>query len=141
MKPPLPILLLSSLLVVASPSFGANAIERSDISADIGYAEVVRAGDYIYISGNVGWGKMSDAVKIAYDSLGKLLAKNGVTFADVVKENVYTTDLDALKANNNIRLPYYNGVYPAATWVQVDRLFNPDFVIEVELVVYAPQKK
>jgi len=117
----------------------ASCVERSEVNNEIGYAEVVRAGDFVYISGNVGWGKMPDAVKIAYDSLEKLLKQHGLSFKDVVKENVYTTDLDALKANYAIRNAYYGGAYPAATWVQVDRLFEPGFVIEVELIAYAPQ--
>ena len=113
-------------------------MERFDVSSDIGYSEVVRAGDFIYISGNVGWGPMPEAVRHAYESLDALLKKQGLTFADVVKENVYTTQLDAFKAANPERLKFYNGKYPAATWVQVDRLFNPDIVVEVELVAYAP---
>ena len=124
----------------AAHGLSAAAIERTDVNKDIGYAEVVRAGDYVYISGNVGWGSMPDAVKTAYDSLGKLLKVQGLSFKDVVKENIYTTDLDALKANEAVRNTYYDGTFPAATWVQVNRLFDPSFVIEVELVAYAPRE-
>lgn len=132
--------ILSSLAMFSSvtPSF-AGDIERSRVSEDIGYAEVVRAGDYVYISGNVGWGEMPDAVRMTYTSLGKLLAEQGLSFKDVVKENVYTTNLDALKECYSIRNSYYDSVYPAATWVQVDRLFQPEFVLEVELVAYSPR--
>jgi 2-iminobutanoate/2-iminopropanoate deaminase len=133
------ILLTAIALLSAAQGTFAAPIERAEVDSNIGYAEVVRAGDYVYISGNVGWGKMPDAVKIAYDSLDKLLKAHGLTFKDVVKENIYATDIDALKASNALRNTYYGGVYPAATWVQVNRLFNPDIVIEVELVAYAPQ--
>ena len=134
--------LLFGVLAVlfAAHGLSAAAIERTDVNKDIGYAEVVRAGDYVYISGNVGWGTMPDAVKTAYDSLGKLLKAQGLSFKDVVKENVYTTDLDALKANQALRNTYYGETFPAATWVQVNRLFDPSFVIEVELIAYAPRE-
>ena len=132
------VLALCALLFSANGLF-AGCIERSQVSQDIGYAEVVRAGDYVYISGNVGWGTMPEAIKLSYDSLEKLLKEQGLTFKDVVKENLYTTDIEAMKANNALRLAYYNGVYPAATWVQVNRLFNEGIILEVELVAYAPK--
>jgi enamine deaminase RidA (YjgF/YER057c/UK114 family) len=132
---------IASVFATTLQAAETSRIERNKVDADIGYSEVVRAGDYVYISGNVGWGAMPDAVKIAYDSLEKLLKENGLTFADVVKENVYTTDLEALKAARGIRSAYYAGIFPAATWVQVDRLYNEGIVIEVELIAYAPVKK
>ncbi|HNX05377.1 MAG TPA: Rid family hydrolase [Opitutales bacterium] len=125
----------------AAADCASPGIERREANADIGYCEVVRAGDFVYISGNVGWGAMPDAVKRAYDSLGRLLGENGLSFADVVKENVYTTDMEALKAARSIRNAYYGETFPAATWVQVDRLFNEGLVLEVELVAYAPRNK
>ncbi len=133
----IPFLSSLALLSTVTASY-AGGIERFQVSEDIGYSEVVRAGDYVYISGNVGWGEMPDAVRTTYGSLGKLLAAQGLSFKDVVKENVYTTNLDALKGCYSIRNSYYEGVYPAATWVQVERLFQPEFVLEVELVAFAP---
>lgn len=114
-------------------------VDRSDVNTEIGYAEVVQAGDYLYFSGNVGAGEMPDAVRAAYNSLGSLLAERGLSFKDVVKETVYTTNLDAFKENRSVRKVYYDGVYPASTWVQVARLYEPEFVVEVELIVYSPR--
>jgi enamine deaminase RidA (YjgF/YER057c/UK114 family) len=141
--------LLSSacLLAACNPSDNqslpppAPAIERQEVSVDIGYCGAVRVGDKLYISGCVGWGAMPDAVRIVYNNLERILQANGATFADVIKENAYTTDIEALKVANSVRLRYYNGVYPAATWVQVQRLFNEGLVLEVELVVQLPQTK
>ncbi len=134
-------ILIASVFATTLPANETPRIERVKVDTDIGYSEVVRAGDYVYISGNVGWGTMPEAVKIAYDSLEKLLKENGLTFADVVKENAYTTDMEALKAARSLRSAYYAGTFPAATWVQVDRLYNEGIVLEVELIAYAPAKK
>jgi 2-iminobutanoate/2-iminopropanoate deaminase len=68
-----------------------------------------------------------------YDRLQKTLEANGLSFADVVKENVYTTDLDAFIQNKDLRKKYYGQAFPAATWVQVQRLYVPSLVVEVEL--------
>jgi 2-iminobutanoate/2-iminopropanoate deaminase len=83
---------------------------------------------------------MANAVKDVYEELKRTLARYGASFENVVKENVFTTDLDAFKSNSNIRRPYYNEDFPAATWVQVDRLYSPDLTLEVELIAELPDK-
>ncbi len=76
---------------------------------------------------------MSAAVRSVYKRLDATLSANGLSFADVVKENVYTTDLDAFIKNKEIRKEIYGRSLPAATWVQVQRLYLPSFVVEIEL--------
>jgi len=109
-----------------------EAIER-----EIGYCEVVRVGHTVYVSGMVARGLMSEAVPRVYESLRKVLAANGLSLAEVVKENVYATDLDAFIANKELRKPFYGEHLPAATWVQVQRLYDASFVVEVEVVAEA----
>ena len=68
----------------------------------------------------------------------KFVTANGLSFDDVVKETVFATDLDAFIANKALRKPFYGPRLPAATWVQVQRLYDPSYVLEVELVAEAP---
>ncbi len=103
------------------------------VETDIGYCQAVRAGDLLHISGSVGKGEMPAAIRGAYDELKKTLEANGLSFANVVKETVFTTDLDAFIRNKGVRNEYYGGDFPAATWVQVQRLYSPAFVVEVEI--------
>lgn len=104
----------------------------------IGYCQAVRVGNMLYIAGTAGQGNMDSAIRSVYDRLQKTLEANGLTFADVVKENVYATDLDAFIQNNELRKKYYGKALPVATWVQVHRLYVPSLVVEVELTaVYA----
>ena len=98
------------------------------IEKEIGYAQAVRIGDTLYISGSVGAGEMPGAIRESHDELKKTLAAHGLDFRNVVKENVFTTDLDAFKA---IRKEYYGTECPAGTWVQVQRLYLPKFVVEL----------
>lgn len=109
------------------------------IETEIGYCQAVRSGNRLYISGTVGQGEMPAAVRSAYEHLKQTLEANGLTFHDVVKENVYTTDLDAFKASKDIRKGFYGDSLPAATWVQVQRLFLPSFVVEVEVTAEYPK--
>ena len=107
---------------------------------EIGYSQAVKVGNTIYVSGAVGWGKMEDAIKLAYQELDKSLKNYNATFANVVKENLYTTSLDSVIKHKEIRKNYYGKDFPAATWVEVKRLYNPDLVVEVEIIAVLPEK-
>ncbi len=108
---------------------------------DIGYAQAVKVGNTIYVSGSVGWGEMKEALKMAYDNINKTLSAYNVGFANVVKENLYTTSLDSAIKYKNIRLLYYGNDFPAATWVEVKRLYNPGLVVEIEVIAMLPEQK
>jgi 2-iminobutanoate/2-iminopropanoate deaminase len=104
------------------------------IEDTIGYAQAVKVGNTLYISGSVGAGEMKNAVKNVYNVLSKTLAAYGANFQHVVKENVFTTDIEAFKKQEALRKTFYKSDFPAATWVQVDRLYLPEFILEVELI-------
>jgi 2-iminobutanoate/2-iminopropanoate deaminase len=108
---------------------------------EIGYAQAVRVGNTIYISGSVGWGKMEDALKLAYDEISKSLKNYNATFENVVKENLYSTELDSVIKYKDLRRIYYGNDFPAATWVEVKRLYNSGLVVEIEVVAELPNIK
>ena len=110
-----------------------------DAEAQVGYCHALRVGDMLYVSGTASRGPMSEAVPRTYAKLQKILADNGLDLQDVVMERVYTTDLDGFIHYQDLRKPFYNGSFPAATWVQVQRLYDPSFVLEVEVQAKYPQ--
>lgn len=100
-----------------------------------GYTQAVKVGNTLYISGVPGIDPdMGVSIKQVYDGLQKTLAHYGATFQNVVKENLYTTDIEAVKKNNEVRKAYYQGDFPAATWLQIDRLYMSQANLEVDLV-------
>jgi enamine deaminase RidA (YjgF/YER057c/UK114 family) len=139
----LTLLLLGSLLSMAQNS----AIQkqkfhwgRGDSDTATGYAQAVLVDNVLYISGTVGGGDMATAVQRVYSGLERTLAHYGATFQNVVKENLFTTDIEAVKQHNGIRKAFYKGDYPAATWVQISRLYMPQATLEVEVVAHLPKK-
>ncbi len=108
------------------------------VEKEIGYCQAVRRGNTLYITGVPGQGEMPAAARSVYDRLKLVLEANGLSFADVVKENVYATDLDAFIKTKELRRDYYGETVPAATWVQVQRLYLPSLVVEIELVAEYP---
>jgi enamine deaminase RidA (YjgF/YER057c/UK114 family) len=43
------------------------------------------------------------------------------------------------KSQCGVRKEFYGATVPAATWVQVDRLFESEYVVEVELTAAYPK--
>lgn len=132
-------LLAAAFALSASAETKIERFKTNDWEDDIGYRQAVRTGNTLYISGWAESGAMPDALRKTYDNLAKLLKEHGLSFKDVVKENVYTTDIEALKAGQAIRRSYYGQDFPAATWVQVSRLYEADHVLEVELTAVFPK--
>ena len=136
----LPLLMLGLL---GSP-FVATAsevpLERHQLGgweADIGYTGVVRDGDTLHVSGVPCRGAdMPAAVRDCYGKLTKILQQFDADSSQVVKETVFTTDMDGLiKAIPERKTFFADGKYPAASWVQISRLFDAEAKLEVEWTV------
>lgn len=104
-----------------------------------GYVQVIKVDHILYISGAVATEVTPEGITNVYRALERSLKSFGATFQNVVKENLYTTDIESMKKYNNSRKAFYKGDFPAATWVQVSRLYMPDAKLEVELVAHIPE--
>jgi enamine deaminase RidA (YjgF/YER057c/UK114 family) len=135
-----------SPLAAQTPS-PANAIAKEKFNLDkagedeVGYAQAIKVGSTIYVSGSVGEGKdMRTQLRQAYESIGKSLAKYGATFQNVVKENVFATDLEQMIKHKDVRRDFYKGDWPAASWVGVQRLYVPALLVQVEVIAELPKQ-
>jgi 2-iminobutanoate/2-iminopropanoate deaminase len=128
----LPTILLSQVgnTTLVKEKFNLNR-EMEDA---IGYAQAVKVGNTLYISGTASWGPMKEALKNAYDNIEKTLKAYNADFSNVVKENLYSTQLDSAIKYKDVRLSYYGNDFPSATWVEVKRLYVPDLVVEIEVI-------
>jgi len=125
-------------LLLTGPAFAEIQREyHNPWEKEIGYAQVVRHGDVLYLSGITGEGATVAAQMTAiYGEIEKILKSHNLSSSAIITETIYTRDIDAVKAAIPLRKAFYaNGLYPAATWVQVDRLFNPEQLIEIEVTV------
>ena len=68
-----------------------------------GYAQAVRVGNVLYISGTVARDVSPDGIRNVYMALQKVLEQYGASFQNVVKENLYTTDIESMKKYNYVR--------------------------------------
>jgi enamine deaminase RidA (YjgF/YER057c/UK114 family) len=115
---------------------------------DFGYAQAVLVDKTLYISGSVAAdkngslvapGDMAGQMRAAYTNIRRTLAANGSNFDQVVKETIYTTNMDALLKASDLRFEYYDKERPPTiSWVQVQRLVDPGFLVEIEVVAELP---
>lgn len=104
-----------------------------------GYVQVLKVDNVLYISGAVALDITPAGITRVYRALEKSLSSFGATFQNVVKENLYTTDMEAMQKHNAARRAFYKGDFPAATWMQISRLYMPEAKLEVELVAHLPK--
>src|SRR5687768_16962043 len=119
----------------------AQAYNRRDLEKRAGYSQAVLAGDYLFISGCVSWdmkgnplhaGDFASQLEVVYADIDATLKAHGMDAGKVVKETIYTTDMEALLAANPLRVKYYqHATPPASTWVEINRLVHPDLLLEV----------
>jgi 2-iminobutanoate/2-iminopropanoate deaminase len=107
------------------------------------YCHVVRAGDWVWLSGMVGMkadGTIPDDVveqfRIAMGSIGRSLREAGGRPDQVVKVQVFMTDIDERPRINPIRQEYFGEHRPASTLVEVSKLIDPRLKVEIEAVAY-----
>lgn len=112
---------------------------RSDQDTTAGYAQAVKVDNIIYISGTVARDVTPEGIKRLYEALERTLQHYGATFQNVVKETLFTTDIEAMKQHNVARKVFYKNDFPAATWVQISRLYMADARLEVELIAHLPK--
>jgi 2-iminobutanoate/2-iminopropanoate deaminase len=112
---------------------------------EYGYAQAVKVGDKIYVSGQVshddkgdivGRGDIEVQMRQAYANIQNVLAQYGVTMENIVDETLFVTDMDAaFAAAVKCRQDVFSGTpVVASTIVQIQRLAFPELMIEIRCV-------
>lgn len=108
-----------------------SIIQTADAPAAIGtYSQAVRVDHTVYMSGQIGLDPASmqlvdgiDAqIHQVFRNLGAVASAAGGSLADVVKLNVFLTDLGHFSQVNEIMAGYFKAPYPARAAVGVAAL-------------------
>lgn len=94
------------------------------------YSQAVRVGDTVYFSGQIGLDpatmKLVDGVEAqmvrVFDNLKAVAEAAGGTLDDLVKLNIYLTDLSHFGKINELMPKYFNKPYPARAAIGVKEL-------------------
>ena len=104
-----------------------------------GYAQAIVIGNTIHMSGTIGGGAtMEEQLRQIYRRIERGLARHGARMEHIVRETVFTKDVQALAAANAVRKTAYAGHTPAASWVQVTRLLSEQALVEIEVTAVLP---
>lgn len=107
------------------------------------YSQAVSAGDWIFLSGQIGLDPASGALVVgdaareaarAFDNLRAVAEQAGATLGDVVKLTVYLVDLADYERINEVMKRYFDPPYPARAAVGVAALPRGARV-EIEAVI------
>lgn len=108
-----------------------SIVSTPNAPAAIGtYSQAVRAGDTVYLSGQIGLdpatmqlvdGFEAQTVRV-FDNLKAVAEAAGAALGDAVKLNIYLTDLAHFAKVNEIMARYFTEPYPARAAVGVKEL-------------------
>ena len=84
-------------------------------------------------------GDFAAQFKFAWANLKDALAEAGMTPGNVIRLNMYTTDVDAFMeaAGELLGIVAADGCKPASTLLGVTRLYDPSIMIEIEATAVA----
>ena len=101
-----------------------------------------RVGDLIFTSGQasiteegeiVGLGDFDAQVEQTMKNVARVLEMSGSSLKDVVKVNIYVTDMTNFPKVVELRGKYFTNPWPADTIVEVTSLAIPGLMIEVDV--------
>lgn len=121
--------------------------DGSTIFKKFGYSPAVRAGDFIYVAGQIGLnpdGSMPEndegQIVNAFDRLKIVLEEAGASLDDIVELVSYHVGLqNHLGKFVEIKSRYIREPYPTWTILEIAGLARPGLVIEIKAVAYAPK--
>ena len=109
------------------------------------FTKAVRAGDFIFVSGQVPMGADGEIVdgniatqtRQTIDNVKAILQAQGLGLEHVVKATVWLADTRDFWPFNKVYLEYFGAALPARSCVRADMMV--DCKVEIEVVAYDPK--
>ncbi|CAJ0941449.1 unnamed protein product, partial [Mesorhabditis belari] len=121
-----------------------NSSKVPSISAPL--SQAIQAGDFIFVSGQVGRESNGDLgktverqVELALRHIESILHEVGATMENVVKVSVWLADIKSAPSMNLIYKKFFSNNPPARAAYQVAKL-PMDACVEIEAIAHLPKK-
>jgi 2-iminobutanoate/2-iminopropanoate deaminase len=110
---------------------------------DLPFSSAVKAGDFIYVSGQVGHidgnGNKLEGIeaqtKQCMENIRKILDRVESSFEDIVKVTIYLKDVKYYAQMNDVYSKYFFSRMPARS-TAIAGLAMPEMLIEIDCVIY-----
>ncbi len=113
----------------------------------VGFSRAVRVGSFIAVGGTapvdtngktVGVGDVYAQTKQCFEIIKSALEQAGSGLEDIVRTRVILTDIDLWKDAIDARKAYCLDARPVDTIMQVSRVVNPEWLVEIEVDAVVP---
>jgi enamine deaminase RidA (YjgF/YER057c/UK114 family) len=130
----------------------AHTIHNIGIATQIGdYSDAVETGSnlrWLMTSGTPGLQMNGDLpadiigqTELAWKHILRMLARAGMTVADVVKITQYLTRPEDIPAYSKVRTRFLGEARPASMLLVIPQLVRPEFLVEVEIIAAKAEPK
>jgi enamine deaminase RidA (YjgF/YER057c/UK114 family) len=118
-------------------------LELKSVHPTVGYSHVAKAGNTLYIAGQVaqgadgkvvGKGDFETQARQAYSNLKNIVEEAGGNLKNIVKMTTFLTHHHYVEAYRRVRNEFFKDPFPPNTLLIVGSLASPDYLIEVEAV-------
>ena len=133
---------------MSAPAGGIERIFPKSAPSPRGpYSPAVRAGDFIFVSGQgpidpvtnkLSLGDIQYETRLALGNIRRILAECGAAMADVVKVGVFLRDASEFDKMNEVYIEFFGDVRPARTTVEA-QFHVREMRVEIDCVAYKPR--
>lgn len=119
-----------------------RASSGSPLEPEIGFSRAIRAGAHVFVAGTapigadgttVGPADLVAQTRRCLEISAEALVSVGAALEDVVRTRVMLTDITRWREAAEVHGEYFAGIGPAATFVEVSRFIDPDWLVETEV--------
>jgi enamine deaminase RidA (YjgF/YER057c/UK114 family) len=117
--------------------------------ADVGYSRAVRVGQQVFVAGTTAIDAAGGVVgATAYEqtrqalrNIESALQRCGAQMKDVVRTRMFVVDIADWQETGRAHGEVFGSIRPAATMVEVQRLIDPQMLVEIEVdaIIQAPE--
>lgn len=76
----------------------------------------------------------AEQTRFVFNQIGKILNDANMTFDDVVKAQIFVTDMGQSSKVSAIRDEFFANSKPASTMVEINKLVKPECCVEIEVI-------
>jgi enamine deaminase RidA (YjgF/YER057c/UK114 family) len=127
------------------PRTKVTILDVAEVSPGL-WSNCIRAGDFLYISGQVArpleGGKTLvgsdeyEQTRHIFTRIQRICEGAGGSLEDIVKMTIYMVDIRNNTEVWRARREFFSGDFPASTLVEVRSLASPETLVEIETVAY-----
>ncbi len=110
------------------------------------YTPAIRAGDFIYVSGQgpvdpatdkLSIGDVEHQTRLTLGNIERILKAAGASLTDVVKCSVFLRDIGDFQKMNRVYAEFFGDHKPARTTIE-SKFHQAEMLVEVDCVAYKP---